>query len=69
MQKGNVLVIGNSGVSKSTLIDGVIGEDRAVTGNETAGTTQELSIFECDELPFRIIDSIGFEPSRLKGDR
>ena len=58
--KGNVLVIGNSGVGKSTLINAVLGEDRAVTGYGTEGTTKELAIYENRELPFRVIDSVGF---------
>lgn len=66
MEKGNVLVIGNAGVGKSTLINAVLGEERAVTGFGTAGTTRELSIYESTQLPFRIIDSVGFEPSPLK---
>lgn len=66
MEKGNVLVIGNSGVGKSTLINAVLGEDRAETGYGIAGTTRELSIYERDGIPFRIIDTVGFEPSLLK---
>lgn len=66
MKKGNVLVIGNSGVGKSTLINAVLGDDRAVTGFGTAGTTKELSIYESEKLPFRVIDTVGFEPSLIK---
>lgn len=63
MDRGNVLVIGNSGVGKSTLINAVLGEKRAETGWGTAGTTKELVIYENEDIPFRIIDSVGFEPS------
>lgn len=66
MLKGNVLVIGNSGVGKSTLINAVLGEEVTVTGRGTSGTTEELGIYESNEIPFRIIDTIGFEPSFLK---
>lgn len=68
MNKGNVLVIGNSGVGKSTLINAVLGEDRAKTGWGTHGTTNKLEIYEpkTDEVPFRVIDTLGFEPSILK---
>ena len=66
MEKGNVLVIGNSGVGKSTLINSVLGEDHAVTGYGITGTTKELSIYENDRIPFRIIDTVGFEPSYRK---
>lgn len=64
--KGNVLVIGNSGVGKSTLINAVLGENKAVTGYGTVGTTKELAIYESNEIPFRIIDTVGFEPTYLK---
>ncbi len=64
--KGNVLVIGNSGVGKSTLINAVLGKDAAKTGWGIEGTTQKLEIYESDKIPFRIIDTLGFEPSLLK---
>ncbi len=66
MKRGNVLVIGNSGVGKSTLINAVLGEEKAETGWGTKGTTDHLEIYESDEIPFRIIDSVGFEPSLIK---
>lgn len=66
MAKGNVLVIGNSGVGKSTLINAVLGQNRAETGWGNEGTTSCLEIYESEEVPFRIIDSVGFEPSFLK---
>ena len=66
MEKGNVLVIGNSGVGKSTLINSVLGEEKAETGWGTKGTTGELSIYGSDSTPFRIIDTVGFEPSIIK---
>lgn len=66
---GNVLVIGNSGVGKSTLINAVLGKEVVPTGWGTAGTTSKLEIYEREDLPFRIIDSIGFEPSYIKERR
>jgi len=66
MEKGSVLVIGNSGVGKSTLINAVLGEDVAETNWGTEGTTKELKIYENDEVPFRVIDTVGFEPSFIK---
>jgi len=65
MERGNVLVIGNSGVGKSTLINAVLGEEQAATGWGTKGTTEKLKIHESDKLPFRIIDTVGFEPTLL----
>lgn len=66
MKKGNVLVIGNSGVGKSTLINAVLGKEAAKAGFGTTGTTRELELYEGDEVPFRVIDTIGFEPTLLK---
>ena len=64
--KGNVLVIGNSGVGKSTLINSVLGEETAKTGWGITGTTDKLEIYENENIPFRIIDTVGFEPSFIQ---
>jgi uncharacterized protein (DUF697 family)/GTPase Era involved in 16S rRNA processing len=66
MQRGNILVIGNSGVGKSTLINSILGEEIAEVGWGTEGTTKELSIFESEKIPFRVIDTVGFEPTFFK---
>ena len=66
MKKGNVLVIGNSGVGKSTLINAVLGDKRAKTGYGATGITSALEVYESEELPFRVIDTIGFEPTFIK---
>ena len=60
--KGNVLVIGGSGVGKSTLINAVVGDEVAYTSWGKAGT-EELRVYEHESLPFRLIDSMGFEAS------
>ena len=65
MERGNVLVIGNSGVGKSTLINAVLGEEKAETGWGEKGTTEKLKTHENKDIPFRIIDTIGFVPSRM----
>lgn len=62
MSKGNVLLIGNSGVGKSTLVNAVLGENLAITGYGTKGTTTELKVYENGTLPFRVIDTVGFTP-------
>ena len=66
MEKGNVLVIGNSGVGKSTLINAVLGEKKAAVGTGPEGSTKDLYIYSGERLPFRVIDTIGFEPSFFK---
>lgn len=69
VERGNVLVIGNSGVGKSTLINAALGKDckkYAPTGWGITGTTKALKIYESNEIPFRVIDTIGFEPSMVK---
>lgn len=69
MKRGNVIVIGNSGVGKSTLINAVLGEERAGTGWGSEGKTDKLTIYESNEIPFRIIDTMGFVPSRYGNNK
>ena len=68
--QGNVLLIGNSGVGKSTLINAVIGDEIAYTSIGTEGTTKEIKIYPQSEsennLSFRLIDTMGFEASSFK---
>lgn len=68
MTAGNVLVIGNSGVGKSTLINAFLDEDEvaAKVGWGTSGSTSGLKIYPAKKVPFQLIDTIGFEPSFLK---
>lgn len=66
MEKGNILVIGNAGVGKSTLINAVIGKEVAPARFGTRGTTTELEIYESENIAFRLIDTIGFEPTFLE---
>lgn len=60
MEKANVLVMGNSGTGKSTLINAVFKFDRAKTGDGPA-VTREMAIYENDLVPFRAIDTRGLE--------
>ena len=66
MEKGNVLIMGNSGVGKSTLINSVLGKEVAKTSWGPSSTTSRIDSYENDEIPFRLIDTIGFEPSFIK---
>jgi len=63
--KINVLVLGTSGSGKSTLINAVLDEELAETGSGSA-VTKEITIYNKDEYPLRLIDTVGLEYSRKK---
>lgn len=67
LKKVNLLVVGKSGVGKSTLINTVFGEEMVHTG---AGkpVTDHISLIEQDDFPVRIYDTVGFEISSLGFD-
>lgn len=66
MKKGNVLVIGNSGVGKSTLINAVLGNEVSII-SQKEDIAIEPNIYEGEF--FNIIDTVGFKPSILKTDK
>lgn len=70
--KINVLLLGTSGCGKSTLINALIGEERAETGIGEA-VTDKIAVYESDRIPFRLIDTVGYEfdffhQHRIKND-
>ncbi|MDO4961854.1 MAG: 50S ribosome-binding GTPase [Eubacteriales bacterium] len=69
MNKGTVLLIGNSGVGKSTLINAIFGTEIAEVGRGIEGTTKEAVAYSNEEAPFDLVDTAGFEPSKILGLR
>lgn len=59
--KANIVLIGNSGVGKTTLIKTLLADEDVQTE-----TTKELKLYDCPQLNFRLIDTMGFEYSYLK---
>ena len=57
--KANILLLGNSGVGKSTLINTVIGKEVARVSDGRHGT-EIMEAYESEDLNFRLIDSRGF---------
>ena len=68
----NVILLGTSGCGKSTLINAMLGEEKADTGIGEA-VTKEIAVYQNDRLPFRMIDTVGYEfdffrQHRIKND-
>ena len=68
----NVMLLGTSGCGKSTLINAMLGEEKADTGVGEA-VTREIAVYHSDTLPFRMIDTVGYEfdffhQHRIKND-
>ena len=68
----NVMLLGTSGCGKSTLINAMLGEEKADTGVGEA-VTKEIAVYQSDTLPFRMIDTVGYEfdffhQHRIKND-
>ncbi len=64
-EKINVLLLGNSGCGKSTLINAVLGREEAETGYGRA-VTKNIEVYQDDSLPFRMIDTVGYEYGLFK---
>ena len=56
----NVMLLGTSGCGKSTLINAMLGEEKAKTGIGEP-VTEEIAVYQNDTLPFRMIDTAGYE--------
>jgi len=67
LKKVNFLVVGKSGVGKSTLINTVFGEEMVHTGVGKPVTNQ-ISLIEQNDFPVRIYDTVGFEIGSLSFD-
>ena len=68
MTKSNVIVLGPSGVGKSTLINAVVGEEigSSLAISRPYSKTPEIEVHDCEEFNIRLVDTVGFEPSAAK---
>ena len=63
--KINVLVLGTSGCGKSTLINSILKTENAETGIGDS-VTKKISVYQNNDLNFRMIDTVGYEYGLLK---
>ena len=67
-EKINVLILGTSGCGKSTLINALLGSEVAQTGVGSA-VTDSISVYEDEKIPFRMIDTVGYEYGFLRQNK
>ena len=60
LPKLNIMILGKTGVGKSTLINSLFGENLAVTGFGRP-VTQDIHKFETEDCPISIYDTPGME--------
>ena len=60
LPKQNIMILGKTGVGKSTLINSLFGENLAVTGFGRP-VTQDIRKFETEDCPISIYDTPGME--------
>ena len=57
----NILLIGNSGVGKSTLINSIIGDEGGIEASPSSPVTREISIYPIPSAPINLIDTVGLD--------
>ena len=66
--KINVLILGTSGSGKSTLINSILQAEEAPVGIGQP-ITSEIKVYQDDSIPFRMIDTVGYEFGFLKQNK
>ena len=60
VKKPNVLLAGQTGAGKSSIVNMIFGENVAVVGTGKP-VTQDIDVYESDDCDVRIFDSKGYE--------